>query len=598
MTIQRRVLIDQFGPPMRMQVVEDGDGGKLIVSGKIGHTDKPTANNRIYPRAVMEREIARLQPRIKQGSVLGAVDHPGDGKSRVRDSGCIMRGLWIEDNGEIHGKFEVVEDADAGRNLAAFLRRGAAIGMSSRGMGSTVSGPKGVDIVGEDFKLNTWDFVADPACHDAYPAVFTEDMDGEGKATGKIIIDSEQVTEGALRVKFPEIFQAIDERERNIGADTVVEDAAQSRDEDCAKLREEVMNELREDFAANLVRALAEMRTAVEEEVRSDFASDPETAGAKLALGKIAEMVSPYQPDPSGQKILDEKDVKIDELSKAVSEQEAAKVSEADKVAKLESKGRELAFRLFVAEELVGHPYPDRVRDMIGNVTECATASELRKKVEAALATVERAQDQAEEEANQQTAVAEERAELAERRLHLLDGQNDKFREEIAGRIDGLEEHFRSTMAGKDAELSKARRMISRREGELSEALETGTKAALVAYASDRTVGHPKRRRIMEAVHNGRISSQRHLDEVATRYEPRARDPGGPLERARRMMAGGREQVTEDERVAYEQQQRLQEERYDHQASGEAAHDLSFLGTSLTEQRNLAKAVRNGRSRR
>jgi len=591
MTVHRRVLIDQFGPPLKLQVVEGEDGGTLVVQGKIGHVDKPTANNRVYPRSVMEREIARLQPRIKQGSVLGAVDHPGDGKSRVREAGCIMRGLWMENNGEVHGKFEVVEEADAGRNLAAFLRRGAAIGMSSRGMGSTASGPKGWDMVGEDFKLNTWDFVADPACHDAYPAMFTEDMDTEGNPTGKILIDPANVTESALRQKFPDAVREIEEHALRIASDTVAENS----DEDRAKLREEVAEELREDFAAKLVRSLAEMRTAVEEEVRSDFASDPETAGAKMALGRIAEMVHPFRPDPEGKKVLGEKDLQIDELSKVVDEQEAARGAESERIAKLEQKGCELAFRLYVSEQLAGHPHHRHVRDMIGNVTECKTAEELRTRVEAALASVEKAQEEAEEEAAQQTAVAEERATQAEQRLHLLDEQNSTFREEIAGRIDGLQEQFLATLANKDAELSEARKLIARREDELHSALSTGEKATLFAYASDRTVGHPKRQQIMEAVHNGRIKSQRKLDEVATRYETRGQEAGGPLERVRRAMSGGRETMREDERVAYEQEVAQEEQQ---RGNGEAAHDLSFLGTSLTEQTNLARAVRNGQSRR
>lgn len=600
MTVHRRVLIDQFGPPLRLQVIEGKDGGILVVEGKIGHADKVTANNRVYPRAILEREIARLQPRIKQGSVLGAVDHPGDGKSRVREAGCIMRALWMKPNGEVHGKFEVVEGADAGRNLAAFLRRGAAIGMSSRGMGSTSVGPKGFDVVGEDFKLNTWDFVADPACHDAYPQMFTEDVDTEGNPTGKILIDPEQVTESALRQRFPDAVREIEEHSLRVASETIAENI----DEDRVDLRAEIAEELREDFAVKLVRSLAEMRTVVEEEVRSDFASDPATAGAKMALAKISEMVHPYRPDPDGKKILDEKDIQITELTKTVDEQEAAVQAESSKIERLEQKGRELAFRLYVAEQLAGHPYRDRVRDMIGDISECKSPEELRTRVEAALTTVKDAQEQAEEKADERAQLAEAHAhaaethaDAAEKRLHLLDEQNDAFREAIAERIDGLEGQFRSALAGKDKELSKARRLIARREDELQEALDTGERATLFAYASDRTIGHPKRRQIMEAVHDGRIRSQGKLDRVASRNEVRAQEAGGPLERVRRAMSSGREHMREDERVDYEQQL-LEEEQNQGNGNGEAAHDLSFLGQSLTEQRDLAQAVSNGQSRR
>ena len=47
MTINRRVLIDSYGEPVRMQVVEGAEDGKLVVEGKIGHVDKAPANNRM-----------------------------------------------------------------------------------------------------------------------------------------------------------------------------------------------------------------------------------------------------------------------------------------------------------------------------------------------------------------------------------------------------------------------------------------------------------------------------------------------------------------------------------------------------------------------
>src|SRR5581483_2948860 len=156
--VNRRILIDTQGA-VRLSLSEDKDGKKLFAEGKIGQCDVPTANGRVYTRPVMEREISRLQEKIKTGSLLGNVDHPGDGKGRIMDAGHIVRGLWMEKDGSVHGKFEIVEESDAGRNLAAFLRRGASIGMSSRGLGSTHTNESGQEVVGEDFKLSSYDFV-------------------------------------------------------------------------------------------------------------------------------------------------------------------------------------------------------------------------------------------------------------------------------------------------------------------------------------------------------------------------------------------------------------------------------------------------------
>ena len=75
----QRVLIDQTGSA-KLALMEDKAEKKLFAEGKIGQCDVPTANGRVYPRSVMEREINKLQEKINNGSLLGAVDHPGDGK--------------------------------------------------------------------------------------------------------------------------------------------------------------------------------------------------------------------------------------------------------------------------------------------------------------------------------------------------------------------------------------------------------------------------------------------------------------------------------------------------------------------------------------
>jgi hypothetical protein len=429
--MKQRVLIDQFGPPLRMQVVEGQEGGKLIVSGKIGHTDRATANNRVYPRGIVEREIKRLQPRIDQGSVLGAVDHPGDGKSRVRDAGCIVRGLKVERNGEIHGTFEVVEESDAGRNLAAFLRRGAAIGMSSRGLGSTSLGPDGHDYVGEDFRLNTWDFVADPACHDAYPKMISESVDEAGNEI--VTIPKADLTQQALRQHFPELVRDIEEHAYGVACSTVeesvetrvrknveslteealVESKAKIAEDVKVEIYEQEIKRLREDFATKLVRALTDLRGTVEEEVRSDFASDPELAGAKLALSQIAEMVSPFKPAPDVKRILDEKDTEIEELRKAVSEQDVEESEKDVQIADLQAKGKALAYQVYIEQQIASHPAADQIREMVGSPTEIASAEDLKAKVAAALEAVDSIRKEAEEE--REAEIARMKNEWAER---------------------------------------------------------------------------------------------------------------------------------------------------------------------------------------
>lgn len=603
----RRVLTDLTGVA-QLQIVEGKDGGKLIAEGKIGHCDVPTANGRVYPRSIMEREIKRLQPRIEQASVISAVDHPGDGKTRIKESGAIVRGLWIEDDGEIRGRFEVVEEAPAGQALAAFLRRGAQLGMSSRGMGSTVPGPKGQDIVGEDFKLSTWDFVSDPACRDAYPAIMSEDEEAD-------------VTEDHLRARFPEIVQAIEEKAYRTAQEVVEQlvtervraevesEAEEGIKQGREKIREEVREEayaeafqtLREDFATRLVRTIAEMRDEITEEVKSDLASDPAVAGAKGTLKKIAEMVNPYTPPPELKQPLQELGSKNDDLQEAVVRLTEQVKQQESRAADLESKGRLLAYKLYIEQSISTHPDADAVRAMIGEVTGAEKVEDLRAKVESALVKANEAREQlqqkvevAQSEAQNEIALAREEAARirAEAEQHVRAAEGRAARAEraekqveaiIRERTEKLEEQIRSVLAEKDEEIEALRGQLHRAAAHLTEAEETQKRQHLMDYAYRRTVGHPRAREIMEAVAEGNIASKKEIDKICRRLEEAAQEPGGVGERVRRAMSSGREHMTEDERVQHDAEESAMIGEF-----GEAAADLADLGTSLTEQLNLA----------
>lgn len=620
MTLNRRTLIDTYGTPVRMQVVEGADGGKLVVEGKIGHVDKPTANNRVYPRSVMEREIARLQPRIKQGSVLGAVDHPPDGKSRVRDAGCIVRGLWVEDTGSVHGRFEVVEESDGGRNLAAFLRRGAAVGMSSRGMGSTSTDQQGWDVVGEDFRLNTWDFVADPACHDAYPGIISEDMDGEGNPTGKIVVDREQVTEAVLRKEFPHLVAQIEEHSLQIGTETAVADTEETlrteieaqveealkqaseeiREEVKVEAYQEALTTCKEDFGVRLVRTIAEMRGDVMEEVRSEIASDPQNAQAKVTLTKIQEMLDPYKPTGDAKRVLDEKQAEVDSITTVKETLWAKNAEQETQIEHLKGVGRRMALRLCVEQALAGRSDHAKLREMIGDVTDCESAEEVKARIANAFEKVAEFEEEVSEATQQAVAEADARAEAAEQKLAEAEERQERFRAKATEKIESMRAQVESELAERDQQLQRADARNQRQAGQLTEAVEQGRKAALVAYASDRLMGHPQRLAIMTEVYEGTMTSERDIDRAASRMEQRAQGPGGVNERVRRAMSGGRENLTESERVAQERARNAHlEEDEDHhrvEEADEAAADLAFLGTDFNEQEALAEDRRfNGR---
>ena len=611
----RRVLIDQYSTPIRLNVVEGAEGGKLVVEGKIGHCDKPTANNRVYPRSVMEREIARLQPRIEQGSVIGAVDHPGDGKSRIREAGCIVRGLWIEDSGQINGRFEVVEEADAGRNIAAFLRRGAAIGMSSRGMGSTTLAPNGADMVGEDFRLNTWDFVADPACHDAYPSVISEDIDSDGNATGKILIPADGLTEMELRSKFPQLVESIENHAMWIAQETVSADVEASirsqvesevgegvvaardqiREEIKVEVYEEVRKELEEDFAVKLVRALAELRGDVMEEVRSEINSDPVQATAKETLKRVSEMLNPFVPDDAAKRVLGEKDAEVNALKEAVNEQEAAKKRAEHHAAKLESKARLLAYQVFVERNLQGRLDADKLREAIGDMADYPNAKALKVKVEGLLQHADEVRAEIEEEAH--ASFTEERDGLMDKIRHAeaaarqAQTREKKLREEVNSRLNEMENQISAVVSDRD---HKVQRMTE----QVEEAHRAAGHAELLAYTARRTVGHHDQAEIMEQVMSGKILNEDQIDALATRGEAaHARAGSGFTERVRRAMGRGQEHLAEAEHVPPAGSNMGGRHGGDYLEEGEADQDLALLGLSMSQQNNSTGGTRSSMRR-
>ena len=558
----RRVLIDNQGVArLSTSIVEAEDGSekRLYAEGKIGCCDIPTSNGRIYTNAIMRREIDRLQSRINEGSLYAAVDHPGDGKSRIRDTGAIIRGLRIEDNGEIWGKFQIIEDTDHGRNLAALLRAGGAIGVSSRGLGSTSPHHEsGQELVGDDYRLVAFDFVLDPAVSTAYPRFFNEQNEE--------VTDSD-VTTDDLRAKFPELVRAIEEQSLAVAHSTTAEalriELEQEVEEALRLSKEElreqfkvelypvVVKELKEDFAAKLVRVTASIREDVEAVVRSEMAADPEVAGAKLALEQIAKIVVPFKPPVDVQVVIDEKVGEIQKLEQSVKTLEK-KVERAEGE-KLEASdhARSLGFRLFVEKKLADRSDADSVREMLGDVNGIATVEELQQKVESALGSADKALEEAKlfirDEDNQSLKLEQRKAELARKRADKLKTKDVELRDQIARLTERLEEG----LASKDRTISNLAERNDALMGRLERAGQLAEQMGDRAYAATRLAGHPRRTEIMGRIASGEVRGKRRINKIAESADWSA-DEMGAQERVRRYFGKGREFQTDDDRRSQE----------------------------------------------
>jgi hypothetical protein len=153
--------------PLTLTLSESQDG-RIVAVGEFGRVDVPTANGRIYPRRILEREIKRLERAMMHRQLFGELDHPDDGRTMLGRVSHIITKMTIESDGRVMGHLEVLKTRN-GRELQALVDSGVKLGVSSRGLGSVQKNQQGYHVVQEDFKLLTYDVVADPAMSSALP---------------------------------------------------------------------------------------------------------------------------------------------------------------------------------------------------------------------------------------------------------------------------------------------------------------------------------------------------------------------------------------------------------------------------------------------
>jgi hypothetical protein len=226
----------------------DGKGYLLVLEGIFQRDGVPNANNRIYPSKIWDKALSDpiLQKRIANGEMLGECDHPKDGETLLsRVAGMVTKVYRNPDNlKEIMGRMVVFNTA-SGRNILAIHEGGGRIGVSSRGAGSVVR-QDGVDIVQDDYELETWDIVHNPSTSGAYPTVTKE-----SKAVNVVPVTESKEISAMSRLQ--ELADRFD-RCRNRDLSTLSEDAINIVKEDINFVRESL---LKEDFSKDSTKAAA-----------------------------------------------------------------------------------------------------------------------------------------------------------------------------------------------------------------------------------------------------------------------------------------------------------------------------------------------------
>lgn len=162
------------------EAIEKGGREKTYLRGLFQHAGVQNGNGRSYPATILEREINKNKDKIGKRNMLGELDHPTEGKIHLdKVSHCVTE-LNMHEDGKVIGSVEVFDGKDeeggtpSGRILGSLINRRVQLGISSRGFGSTKDDGD-VNEVQDDYKLITFDIVADPSTPNAYPSAVYEE---------------------------------------------------------------------------------------------------------------------------------------------------------------------------------------------------------------------------------------------------------------------------------------------------------------------------------------------------------------------------------------------------------------------------------------
>lgn len=360
-------------PPPSLRLTESKEHpGRWIARGRFALADVPTANGRIYRRALWKREIARLKEAMERKRVFGEADHPADGRTQVKRVACIILDLELTESGEVIGTAEII-DTTNGKDLKAIFAAGGEVGVSSRGYGSCSKDGNGNDVVEDDFQLDTFDFVVDPAQGTAYPEVTVE---ATAKPEGQMAI-KEGAGEATTGTKV-----ATDTAAANIAGDAKKEDG--DKDKDLARPPKplESTDPAADDVKAKIEQAVATAKVQLRAEVESKLLSDPKVAGAKAALESVKAILRPFILDKDVSAVLEDKEKEIKALKAQVEALTAQQKKVQTENVALTKAVKDLGFKFYVTKELATHPKLESILQSFGDLTLVEDVDTLRKLVE------------------------------------------------------------------------------------------------------------------------------------------------------------------------------------------------------------------------
>ena len=157
-----------------------------FIEGIFSSPGQKNRNGRIYSLPLWETQVKKYQKELDENSYnsLGELEHPPRANVDPMKAVIKIEKLYMEE-GYVKGRAKILNNNSAETNqIKALIDEGFKIGVSSRGVGRLGSGG-----IVEDFKLVTFDLVAQPS---DYNASLNGVYESEGKLFTEGILEGEE----------------------------------------------------------------------------------------------------------------------------------------------------------------------------------------------------------------------------------------------------------------------------------------------------------------------------------------------------------------------------------------------------------------------
>jgi hypothetical protein len=185
--------------------VVSADQERTILRGIIQKADTLNQNGRIYPRAILMREVQNYQKYIAERRSTGELDHPDSSVVSLKNASHLITKAWMEGD-VVYGELMVLS-TPSGQILMNLLADGVKLGISSRGVGTTKRDGD-YHVVQDDFQIICWDMVSEPSTPDAF----------------MLPTNSAYMPEGRELVGMPSISENIDSHQPRISLHSTLDD--------------------------------------------------------------------------------------------------------------------------------------------------------------------------------------------------------------------------------------------------------------------------------------------------------------------------------------------------------------------------------------